>query len=161
MGDVTEESDTIDSLPIEQIEKTLNDGLIRNNSVTVSQWGLEHNLKLLEEKKVSGDEARDKTEKLIDVDARDSTLPSDNAEINDLILPSTPQRTHAASDQTKSSNDTSDWWYQALAQSEGIDDYDSLMDNLGDDDTGKLNQNNQVIAGQQNGLEAVHYNYFK
>lgn len=143
VGDVTDEGDMVD---VEEIEKALSGGLIRNNSVTVSEWGLEHNLKLLEDSKLDEipSEANTTTEMMSDVKPLDLTLSNDNTEINDLMLPSTPQRTHA-NGQNKSSGEASDWWYQALAQSEGIDDYDSLMDNLGDS-----NPNEQVM---ENGLK--------
>ena len=112
-------------------------GYIRSDSVMVSEWGLEHTLKLREEGKTDHAPLVEETEedecngeetkrKGSVPPAKLSTEDTGNGEETeeDLPLPSTPVITSKPPHKT-------DWWSQALAESGGmVDDYDSLIENL-------------------------------
>lgn len=73
------------------ISMATSDGVIRSNSVTVSQWGLEHALKLREEEPSEGSGSKPSQLTLI-VEDEDEEGPAKT----DLPLPSTPKTGEAS-----------------------------------------------------------------
>ena len=111
---------------------TTTTGYIRSDSVMVSEWGLEHTLKLRDEGKPN--DAPLLEEVLVKKTTppthiavekpNDAAAGEEEEEEGDLPLPSTPVIA------TKPAHKT-DWWSKALAESGGVvDDYDSLIETL-------------------------------
>ena len=124
-------------------------GFIRSDSLMVSEWGLEHNLKLRDFKPLEEEEEEKEEINLEEQKRKDNVTglsipifelgkPQDGEDVkeDDLPLPSTPNVFSKPSHEE-------DWWSHALAESSGIvDDYDSLIDNI--DSTSREPSSNKV-----------------
>ena len=100
--------------------------IIRSDSVTVSEWGLDHTLKLRDEGKPEDEPPLEEMFKRTTPPTRIEIMnTAENVEgSEELHLPSTPVI------HSKPSHET-DWWSNALAESRGmVDDYDSLIESF-------------------------------
>ena len=98
-------------------------GILRVNSMIISEWNVEHTLKLRDEGKSPEVLLEDGERSGDDRDDSKNTSPMPEAELD---LPSTPKPLPGAND----ASGMDDWWSEALAQNRDIDDFDSLIDKL-------------------------------
>jgi hypothetical protein len=132
-GNIDTGSDNIDTGSGDEVQSdpfTSDSNILRSNSVTVSEWGLEHTLKLRD------DPITTKPNPLVVID-EDTTAPAINGD--ELPLPLTPKTNELSliKPLTDSNYGGSDWWSQALAQNDifNTQDYDSLIDKIDKEQT--------------------------
>ncbi len=133
------------------------DQFIRSDSVMVSEWGLQHTLKLRDEGKQEDDapqlETVNKTTpprhiKIENTENNEEESNGDgengncgNGDDDGLPLPSTPVINSKPSHET-------DWWSNALAENGGVvDDYDSLIESLESKESSSITER-KVMVGQ-------------
>ena len=115
--------------------------LSRIGSVFVSEWGVEHTLKLKEEEGENSSAMKE-----VEQDGTHTSPPNDGAR---AASPSNlPEPTIASIPEEKSSTAAQrgegTWWSQALAETRDIDDFDSLIDNI--DSTPKTSSSSKPIS---------------
>ena len=114
--------------------KDIDKGYIRSDSVTVSEWGLEHTLKLREEGRPDNDPLPEEEEEggqggpPIVKTTPPKHISIDKAEEGgggeELQLPSTPVIVSKTVNQR-------DWWSEAMAENRGVvEDYDTLIESI-------------------------------
>ncbi len=143
----------------EEYLKDIDKGYIRSDSVTVSEWGLEHTLKLREEGRPDNDplpEEEEEGEPPLFKTTPPTHISIDKAEGGEeegggeeLQLPSTP----VIVSKTVSKRD---WWSEAMAESRGVvEDYDTLIESI---ESKSKNKDSFIYVYKKVSNEIVIYN---
>lgn len=97
MSQIQNENEDIEETDLEDVAMPTTGGLLRPNSVMISQWGLEHNLKLRETGEdtalVEGDGEEEARRRASVPELSLSREVNEPVRVEDLPLPSTPKQT--------------------------------------------------------------------
>ena len=105
MSQTHDENEDVEETDLEDVAMPTTGGLQRPNSVMISQWGLEHNLKLRE----TGEDTTLHEEDVEEEARRRASVPelslshevNEPVRVEDLPLPSTPKRTEKSLSQAE------------------------------------------------------------
>ena len=105
MSQIQDENEDVEETDLEDVVMPTAGGLLRPNSVMISQWGLEHNLKLRETGEdtalVEGDGEEEARRRASVPELSMSHDVNEPVRVEDLPLPSTPNRTEKSLSEAK------------------------------------------------------------
>ena len=105
MSQIQDENEDVEETDLEDVAMPTTGGLLRPNSVMISQWGLEHNLKLRETGEdtalVEGDGEEEARRRASIPELSMSHDVNEPVRVEDLPLPSTPNRTEKSLSEAK------------------------------------------------------------